>query len=91
LSACYDGAMPVPASVPKWRFTADEYQRMVQARILTKYDRVELIDGEIVGKMTIGPRHSAAVRSVRQYVRGQSLAPELLPECVIATSELLVE
>jgi Uma2 family endonuclease len=60
-SACYDGAMPVPASVPKWRFTADDYQRMVHARILTKNHRVELIDGEIVAKMTIGPRHSATV------------------------------
>ena len=196
-AACYDGAMPVPASVPKWRFTADEYQRMVQARILTKSHRVELIDGEIVAKMTIGPRHSASVdrtarafftkagesaivrvqgtvrvnlysapepdvvllrprsdfyasghpgpadilvivevaessidydhevkavlyarsnvheywlvdrnenvvhrylsperdryRTVHQYVRGQSLAPELLPNCVIATSELLVD
>ena len=30
-------------------------------------------------------------RTVRQYVRGQSLAPELLPDCVISTSELQVE
>jgi Uma2 family endonuclease len=60
--------MLVPVSVPKRHFTADEYQRMVQARILTKYDRVELIDGEIVAKMTIGPRHSAAVdRTARAF------------------------
>ena len=196
-SACYDGAMPVAVSPPKWRFSADEYQRMVQARILTKYDRVELVDGEIVAKMTFGPRHSATVdriartffakasesaivrvqgavrvnlfsepepdvvllrprsdfyasghpgpadillvievaessieydrdvkaplyarstvheywlvdlnenvlhrylspdrdryRTVGQYVRGQSLAPELLPDCVVSTSEFLVE
>jgi len=196
-SACYDGSKPMSVALSKRRFTADEYQRMAQARILTKYDRVELIDGEIVAKMTHGPRHNAMVdrtarafftragdsaivrvqgavrvnlysepepdvvllrprsdfyasghpgpadilliievaessieydrdvkaplyarsnvheywlvdlnknvlhqhlspqrdryRTVRQYVRGQSLAPELLPDCVISTSELLVE
>jgi Uma2 family endonuclease len=57
--------MPMPVSR---LFTADEYQRMVQARILTKNDRVELIDGEIVAKMTIGPRHSATVdRTARAF------------------------
>lgn len=60
--------MPTSVSVPKRHFTADEYQRMVEARILTKNDRVELIDGEIVAKMTIGPRHSATVdRTARAF------------------------
>jgi Uma2 family endonuclease len=183
------------APVRKWRFTADDYQRMGEAGILRREDRVELIDGEIVAKMTIGPRHCATVdratrvfaaravdsaivriqgavrlnlfnqpepdlvllrvrpdfyesahpgpadilliievaessidfdrdvkgplyarlgiheywlvdlnenvlyrhllpgrdhyRTVREYVRGQSLAPELLPDCVVSTSELL--
>jgi Uma2 family endonuclease len=183
--------------VKKWRFTADDYQRMGRAGVFRAEDRVELIDGEIIAKMTHGSRHNATVdrtaraffakagesaivrvqgavrvnlysepepdivllrprsdfyasghpgpaeifliievaessidydrdvkaplyarsnvheywlidlnenvlhrylaperdryRSVRQYVRGQSLAPELLPDCVIATSELLVE
>lgn len=48
-------------AVTRKRFTADEYQRMGQAGILRREDRVELIDGEIVTKMTIGPRHSASV------------------------------
>jgi Uma2 family endonuclease len=48
-------------AVSRRRFTADEYQRMGQVGILSRKERVELIDGEIVAKMTIGPRHAACV------------------------------
>ena len=51
------------------RITTDDYHRMAEAGILTKRDRVELIDGEIVRKMTIGPRHGASVdRATRLFV-----------------------
>jgi hypothetical protein len=50
------------------RFTVDDYQRMGEAGILRSGDRVELIDGEIVTKMTIGPRHSASLdRAARAF------------------------
>jgi Uma2 family endonuclease len=56
-------------AVSRRRFTADEYQRMEQVGILSPVDRVELIDGEIVAKMTIGPRHAACVdRTTRVFV-----------------------
>ena len=51
--------------------TADDYHRMANAGILTEDDRVELIDGEIVTKMTIGPRHNACVdRALKAFVMG---------------------
>jgi Uma2 family endonuclease len=51
------------------RFTVDDYQRMGEAGILRSGDRVELIDGEIVTKMTIGPRHSASLdRAARALI-----------------------
>src|SRR5687767_15164380 len=47
----------------KRRFTADEYQRMGQAGILSEDDRVELIGGEILTMSPIGTRHNACVSS----------------------------
>ena len=43
------------------RFSVDEYDEMVVRGILDENDRVELIRGEIVDKMTIGDRHAACV------------------------------
>lgn len=45
----------------RYRFTADEYERMGEAGILSEDDRVELIDGEVVQMAPIGIRHAACV------------------------------
>ncbi|MGH9254042.1 MAG: Uma2 family endonuclease [Vicinamibacterales bacterium] len=59
----------MPVALTKRRFTADDYQRMGQAGILSKDDRVELIAGEVVAMTPIGPRHNAAVnRATRAMV-----------------------
>jgi Uma2 family endonuclease len=59
----------MPVEVTRRRFTADDYQRMGSAGILSEDDRVELIDGEIVAMTPIGPRHNAAVnRATRAMV-----------------------
>jgi Uma2 family endonuclease len=56
-------------TVTRRRFTADEFQQMGRAGILRREDRVELIDGEVVAKVTIGPRHTAVVdRLTRHFV-----------------------
>ncbi len=41
------------------RISVDRYQLMVTAGVLTKYDRVELIDGELVDMAPIGVQHAA--------------------------------
>jgi Uma2 family endonuclease len=57
-------------TVIRKRFTADEYQLMGRAGILSEDDRVELIDGEIVSMTPIGNRHVACVsRANRELVR----------------------
>jgi Uma2 family endonuclease len=43
------------------RFTVDDYQEMIAHGILTENDRVELIRGEIIDKMSIGDQHAACV------------------------------
>lgn len=43
------------------RFSVDDYEQMVEYGILTEQNRVELIRGEIVDKMTIGDPHAACV------------------------------
>jgi len=42
-------------SVKHHRFTVDEYERMVDARVFAPDDRIELIEGEIIELAPIGP------------------------------------
>lgn len=48
--------------IAKRLFNVEEYERMVEAGILTEDDRVELIEGEIVEMSPIGSRHAACVK-----------------------------
>ena len=58
----------MPMAVRNRRFTADEYQRMGEAGILSDRDRVELIDGDVLAMTPIGPRHAASVdRATRAF------------------------
>ena len=48
------------AFVPeKTRISVDRYQKMVAAGVLTERDRIELIDGEMINRAPIGPKHAA--------------------------------
>lgn len=51
------------------RFTIGDYYRMAETGVLTRDDRVELIDGEIVDMSPIGRRHAASLsRLTRLFV-----------------------
>jgi hypothetical protein len=50
------------------KYSVDDYEEMVRLGVLTEKDRVELIRGEIVPKMAIGPRHSACVKSFNRIL-----------------------
>ncbi len=61
--------MAVALALPH-RFTVEDFERMVEAGILTKDDRVELIEGQVVEMSPIGKRHASAVnRSTRLFVQ----------------------
>jgi Uma2 family endonuclease len=44
--------------MPYYHFTAGEYERMIEVGILTKYDHLELIRGEILTLEPISPPHA---------------------------------
>src|SRR5262245_12245308 len=58
------------ANDPYWlrQFSVAEYHRMVQAGILTPDDRVELLEGWIVNKMSQNPPHRSSVGRVVRRV-----------------------
>lgn len=43
--------------LPRWRWTLDEFERLIELGILTEDDRVELIGGELVPMASKGNRH----------------------------------
>jgi Uma2 family endonuclease len=65
-------ATPTP-----YRFTVDEYHRMVDAGIFTEDSRVELLDGEIIAMAPIGSRHAASV-TVQQRLFERQLGDRAL-------------
>jgi hypothetical protein len=55
---------PAVPPLPVHRFTVDEYHKLGEIGVLTENDRVELISGWIVPKMTIYPPHNYAVSAL---------------------------
>jgi Uma2 family endonuclease len=49
-------------------FTAEEYYRMAEAGIISKDERVELIEGEVVAMAAIGSRHAASVDRLNYFL-----------------------
>ncbi len=47
-----------------YRLSTEQYEAMAQAGILTERNRVELIQGLLVTKMTRNPPHTVSVRAV---------------------------
>lgn len=56
----------MPLQLLRRKFTVKQYHQMVEAGILTKDDRVELIRGEIVEMTPINRRHSAHVNRLNE-------------------------
>jgi Uma2 family endonuclease len=50
------------------KYSVDDYEEMIRLGVLTERDRLELIRGEIVPKMAVGPRHSTCVKGLNQLL-----------------------
>jgi len=58
----------LPADLPRWRFTVEQFHRMGEVGILDEDDRVELIDGEIIVMSPIGFRHARIVNNLNRLL-----------------------
>ena len=55
------------------RFSVDEYYKMIDLGILKDYEKAEIIEGELIKKITIGERHAFVVDILtRFFVRNVS-------------------
>jgi len=52
------------------RFSVEEYHRLIEAKILTEDDPVELLEGWIVQKMPHNPPHDCTVDQTRELLEG---------------------
>ena len=52
--------------VPVGRLSVEKYHEMIRQGILTENDRLELLDGILVRKMTINPPHGSATELIRE-------------------------
>lgn len=60
------------ASPSRHRFSVEEYDEMIARAILEENDRVELIRGEIIDKMTIGDLHAGCVKRLNALLHALS-------------------
>ncbi|HZR00732.1 MAG TPA: Uma2 family endonuclease [Chloroflexota bacterium] len=62
--------------LPRWRFTVDEFERMIEAGVFKEDDRVELIDGEVVQMAALGWPHAESVMNCTEEfsIRARGLA-----------------
>lgn len=51
----------------KLRFSVDEYYKMIELGILKDYEKAEIIDGELIKKMTIGDKHAFIVDVLNRF------------------------
>jgi Uma2 family endonuclease len=77
--------------VPRHRLTVRDYHRLIEAGVLRKNDRVELLEGQLVDMASIGPRHALAVDALNELLvmaaAGQALVRVQGPIVLDDTSE----
>ncbi len=76
---------PNPGPQPRrLRFTVDDYYKMIEMGMIDNYEKAEIIDGEMVPKMTIGDRHAVIVNRLNVlFIR------QLSDKCVVSSQNPL--
>jgi hypothetical protein len=60
---------PLPRSL--YRLSLEKYEAMVKSGLFTKRDRIELVEGILVAKMTQHPPHAAVCEMIRDALNGK--------------------
>lgn len=58
--------LPQPQPM-RLRFSVDEYYKMIELGLIKDYEKAEIIDGELIQKMTIGDRHALVVDLLTEF------------------------
>jgi Uma2 family endonuclease len=64
------------------RYSVEDYEEMIRLGVLTEHDRVELIRGEIVAKMAIGPKHGGCTKRLISL-----FTPRLVGRAIVASQD----
>ncbi len=59
------------------RFSVDEYYKMIELGMLKDYEKAEIIEGELIQKMTIGDKHASVVNNLNRFFV-KNVADEIL-------------
>ncbi len=54
-------------ALPLRRFTVEEYHRLAEVGVLAEDDHVELVDGNLIQQMPIGPHHGSIVSRLNEH------------------------
>ena len=63
------------------RFTVDQYYQMIEMGMIDDYEKSEIIDGEMVPKMSIGDRHAWIVNLLMRFLNRD------LPEYILVSGQ----
>ncbi len=58
---------PVQPQPRRLRFSVDDYYKMIEMGMIDDYEKAEIIDGEMIPKMSIGERHAWIVDLLARY------------------------
>lgn len=59
------------AQIERYPITTDLYHQMIEKGILTKDDKIELLEGELIKMSAVGPRHAACVERLSEYLKDE--------------------
>jgi Uma2 family endonuclease len=51
----------------KLRFSVDEYYKMIELGLIKDYEKAEIIDGELIRKMSVGDKHAFIVDILNEF------------------------